>query len=423
LKAIQERYEPYLSLLLLELLSLSPILILLGNIVPPFPVKVHFIGFGLIFLLSLFFLALKAEKKWLIYLILLYGIYNFAIGEFHLKDFFDFFFGPMVLLCLFDILFNERLPPESTVKYQRRFYRLLWLPIIISTLQFFDIMPLTLWNATYINSSLIDGVWIPRPNGFLYHGSELAIILFFVALFQYFRSETSAFWTLLALILMAAMTYYKAITLSIFLLLLYFLAFINRGKLSQFSIISKKRLFAYGGLILFIAFIAAYLIFSTIYKHTGYYLPQQLLTGRGAIWNIYSDAIKDFAVHEYLLGNGIGSTYALFREYATPENYWPLSIYPKLKFAPDGHNALLNVFINTGILGLLFFAFLFKMVHTQIKRWPHYRKRHRYFYFAFFILPIISIGITIPIYDMAIFWCCLGFLLLEWRKFASSIDQ
>jgi len=86
-----------LVILFLELLSLSPIFMILGNIIPPFPMKVHFITFGLTFLLVCFFILQYQSKKWIIYIALLYFFLQFFLSGFHFKEFVDFFFWAFCL--------------------------------------------------------------------------------------------------------------------------------------------------------------------------------------------------------------------------------------------------------------------------------------------------------------------------------------
>src|SRR5690606_16737495 len=113
----------------------------------PFPLKVHFITFGITFLLICLFLAQYQSKKWVLYFTLFYLVLQFFLNGFHFKDFIDFFFGPFVFLSLIDLLFNNRVEKATLWKYQKRFFKLLWIPMLISFLQFLELLPLTFWNA------------------------------------------------------------------------------------------------------------------------------------------------------------------------------------------------------------------------------------------------------------------------------------
>lgn len=408
------------QLIFLELISLAPLFILIGNVVPPVSIysivtlKIHFIAFGLIFLCSVWILTTQASKKWILYVAVAYLLIQFTLEYWDLKSWIDFFFGPFVLVILMDLLVNKRLPITLLKKYERRFYYSLWVPISIAILQFFEILPLTFWNATYVNEALVGGIYIPRPNGFLYHGSELSVILCYMAIFQIFRKERESFWMLLLLLFVCLATYFKAIFACVAVLFLYYLLFINRGALSRFQVISKARIFWYGGILSLIGvfFILRYL--SVVHHYTGYYFPPQLLTGRGSIWNIYLEGIKDFSVWNYLIGNGMGSAFEIFRNYASAETFYPLTISKKLYVVYDTHNAVLSIFINSGILGILFISLIFKMMYTQIIRWKPSAKWNKKVYIAVLIIPIMTIGITINFYEMAIIWPCIGFVFYRW---------
>lgn len=383
--------------------------------------KIHFIGLGLIFLISLYILASNASKKWILYLSAFYAILQFFLDKANFKDWIDFFFGPFVILIMLDLLVNEKLPRALLMKYEKRFYQLLWVPIGIGVLQFFEILPLTFWNATYINSTKIGNVYIPRPNGFLYHGSELSIIICFVTLFQYFRKEANSFWTLLFMIAASIATYYKAIVICTLLLFFYYLAFVNKGPLSTYRLISKKRIIWYGGLIAILISTFLFQYFSKVYEYTGFLFPPQMLTGRGGIWNIYLEGVKDFNWWNYLFGSGMGSGQEIFREYASSETFYPLRIKKKLEVVYNSHNAILSIFVNAGIIGIGLFILLFKIIFNQIAQWKPDPKWNKTVYVAVFIIPLFSIGITIIIYEMAIIWPCIGFLLYRWKNYTDSL--
>ena len=309
-------------------------------------------------------------------------------------------------------------------RYKRRFYRLIFISVSIAVLQFFEVLPFTFWNATYINYHYRDGVGIPRPNGFLYHGSELSVIICFLTLFQYFRKETESFWMMVMLIAIALTTYYKAMLGCVTLLFLFYLTFVNRGMLSRFRVLSKKRIFAYGSVVLIVFGVFVFQLLKTVYYYTGYYFPSQLLTGRGAIWNIYLDAIKDYSFWNYLFGSGMGSGPHLFYEYANAETWYWLRGRPKLPIdAYQPHNTVLSVFVNSGIIGIAFIFFLFRMIFNQVKSWKPSVKWNKTVFIAVFILPLLTIGITISIYQKAIFWPCLGFLFYKWSFYTDHENR
>ncbi|MAC96407.1 MAG: hypothetical protein CMC96_13005 [Flavobacteriales bacterium] len=381
---------------------------ILGNVVPPFPLKVHFITFGITFLLICLFLAQYQSKKWILYFTLFYFVLQLFLNGFHLKDFIDFFFGPFVFLSLIDLLFNNRLEKATLWKYQKRFFMLLWIPMLISFLQFIELFPLTFWNATYINYSEVNGALTPRANGFLYHGSELSVIIFFVAVKQFIRKSKYFFVISIFILVIAYGTYYKALTITILLLIIYYYTVVNPLKLFKWT----NRLFRKDKILYLITFLLSLVgltlvVYKTQIQSTKELFSPQLLTGRGAIWNVYLQAVSNFSFWEYFFGAGIGSESTLFQKSATPELYFPLKVNPNTDLTPDAHNAIFTLFLNAGILGILFYFLLFKIIYTKIAQNLYLKK----LVFPLFIMYILPIGITITLYKKAVLWIALGFLL------------
>ncbi len=416
--------ENYLDLIFLELLSFAPLFILLGNVVPPFPIKLHYIGLGLIFLVSFARLLLSVKNKWYAYVILAYLIAQGVQQYWDVKSMIDFFFGPLVLLNMLDLVYRKQFSVSTLRKYTIRFISFVWIPISISFLQYLGIIPFTFWNATFINSTIdAFGNDIYRPNGFLYHGSELSILICFLGLFQFFKKEKKAFWTLLFLILVAYATYFKAIVGCMALLFVYYLGFINKGGLSKYRIISKPFLIFFGSILsVGLISLAAYYL-QLVKAKTGYYFPPQMLTGRGSIWNIYSDAINDYSLFDTIFGAGLGSSSSLFKEYATPRNFYPLVNNPDSTIAYLPHNAFLNIFIDAGLLGISALAMLFYLIKNQTNKWWPNKKWNNRMLIGIVFVPLITIGITIGVFDMAIYWCCLCMLLLRWHIFSEQMTD
>lgn len=410
--------ERTLMILFMELMCLTPLFIILGNIVPPAPIKIHFIALGIIFCIAIAILALHPKKKWVLYLILGVGLLQFLMPFPSIKDTVDLMFGPVVLFILLDILFNQRLEKQALERYKRKFYNYLWIPVLIGVLQAFDIMPITFWNADYINWAYFDGYKLPRPNGFLYHGSELSIIIFFLALAQFFRKGSGSFWMLLVFVAIAKLTLYKALFASIIVLFLYYLFLVN-PTIKQMKLLSRKQLIAYVSVIAVASVGVLVVFFQSVHQQTGYYFPPQLLTGRGSIWNIYSDAIREYSVWNYLFGTGMGSGQELFKVYASPDNYYLLRVSPVLNEAYDAHNAILSLFVNMGLAGIGFFIWGFRFIYRKVKTWQSDLDNGKLF-FALAVIPVFTIGITIPIFDMAIYWPCIGFLIYRWYFYSEE---
>ncbi len=373
---------------------------------------------GIIFLCALVLLFESKYRESVFILSAILIASQFVLNFWDIKNIIDFLFGPFVLIILFDLLINKKVPELMLLKYQKRFYYLLWLPIGIGVLQYFDLLPITFWNASYVNYSYSGEVPIPRPNGFLYHGSELSIIICFVALFQFFNKNKVGFLLFIAIILIAYTTYFKAILGCVLALFFVYLLFKSKKIRQMLSGISDKIIIVsslFFGLMVVIA-TAYYLNLS--YKNTGYFFDPQLMTGRGAIWNIYTDAISDYSILNYMFGSGIGSGPELFTTYASAKNYYILSIGLPLEVAYDAHNAILSLFVNSGFFGLVSFIFLGIFIFKNVIKWQNDARRNKYLFFVFMLIPIFTIGITIPLFDMAIIWPCLGFLLIKWKCYS-----
>lgn len=410
-------------LFFLELISIAPLIIILGNVVPFWPLKLHHIGFGLTFLCSVWILIQDPNKKWLIYFAFFYCILQFTFEHFYLKNLIDYFFGPFVIVVMIDLLVNKKIPQSLLKKYTNRFSILLWLPITIAIFQFFALLPLTFWDANYVNSANINGEHIPRPNGLLYHGSELAIIICFTTLFQYFKEEARSFWILILMVFISIITYYKAIVGCTLLLLLFYLTFVNRGNLSRYKLVSKSKIIWYSSIAFVIAAIFVVQFIYTVYSHTGYPFPNEMLTGRGGIWNVYLEGIyKSYSPWNYLFGSGMGSGLDIFKTYATKTTFYPLNLSPELKSIPHSHNALLSIFINSGFVGVLFHLFLFKTIYSQVKQWKPSPKWNKTVFAAVFFIPCLTIGVTIILFETAIIWPCIGFLFYKWNNYTNSIN-
>ena len=411
----------YLDLIFLELLSFAPLFILLGNVVPPFPIKLHYVGLGLIFLVSFIRLLLSEKNKWYAYVIFAYLVAQGIQNSWDIKSMIDFFFGPLVLLNILELIYRKQFSVSTLRKYTKRFISFVWIPVGISFLQYLGIMPFTFWNATFINSTPdAFGNDIFRPNGFLYHGSELSILICFLGLFQFFKKEKEAFWNLLFLILVAYATYFKAIVGCMMLLFVYYLGFINKGGLSNYRIISKSFLIFFGSIASIGVISLVLYYFYAVKLQTGYYFPPQMLTGRGSIWNIYSDAISDYSVFDTIFGAGLGSSTSLFTAYATPKNFYPLVVNPNSTIAYLPHNAFLNIFIDAGLVGIGVLISLFYSIKKQAAKWWPSKKWNVRILIGIVFIPLITIGITIGVFDMAIYWCCLSMLLVRWYIFSEQ---
>jgi len=408
-----------ISTLFLEVLSYTPVIIILGNIVPPIPIKVHFLAFGIVFLCALYLLMESQYKLVTFILASTLVVSQFLLNYWDIKNIIDFLFGPLILLTFVDLLINKKIEEVVLLKYQRRFYYLLWIPITIAVLQYLSIFPPTIWNADYVNYAYVNDIAIPRPNGFLYHGSELSIVICFAALFQFFNVKRIGLILFLVILIVAYTTYFKAIVGCILGLFFVFILLQIKPLIKIIRRFSDKVIGI--SVLIFTCILSTglfYFLYQT-YQKTGYFFDPQLMTGRGSIWNIFTDAIREYSIFNYLFGSGIGSGPHIFETYASAKNYYILSVGQPLDVAYDAHNAVLSLFVNSGLFGLLSLAVLFRLIFKQVKMWQSGARRNKYILIGFFGIILLTIGVTIPLFDMAVIWPCIGFLLIKWKSVLS----
>ena len=402
------------SIIFLELASVSPLLIMLGNLLPPVGLKIHYYFFGLLFLLSILWVAASASKKWLMYAMLFYLAIQFTFQHWDIKSFVDFFFGPFALTVLLDILWKNELDKETKKRYLNRFIVMAAIPTSIAVLQFFGLLPLRFLEAQYVNEIIKDGVRIGRPNGFLYHGSELCIIIFFLAAMQTFERPRRALFGLAVMLGCAISTRFKSITATLLILIGYYLLYLSQGAFYHLRIMSRKRLLSYGFVAAGILTWVAYDYSKMVYSYTQSWFVPTFLNGRGSIWNIYIEGIKDYTWWNYLFGSGVGSEFSIFNSYATPKLFWPLTVDPVLHVSYGTHNSVLGIFISTGLVGLAFIFFYFFVIYQDAKRYLQ-SKQIKLKFMALTILPVFTFGITIPVFEMAIYWTLFGFTMYYWH--------
>lgn len=411
-KPIQKRLSP---LLFLSLGSYAPLFLIIGNVTPPLFVKAHHIALGLLFLISFYYFASVPSKKWIIYVFLLFLGLQFFKTKFDIKHLIDFFFGPFCLATVLSILINENFSIRTLSKHRNIFLICASIPLIIAILQSLGLFPLTFWNAQYINFTQVDNEHIPRPNGLLYHGNELSVLICFFATLLLFHRKKKTVLFYVILIITAYLTYYKVIVGTVTLLLFYYLTFVNTGILNQFYLMKRYKIPSYIALSILFSLTIGFILISKNLTTIGFFFQPDTLTGRGAIWNVYFDSIKTFSFTDYIFGAGIGSWEILFIEFATPTNWSRLGSNDHLTRPIHPHNGLLSLFLHSGIIGISFIIFLYKMAYTEITTWSKTVRLRNSLFGGVFVLPCFTIGITITIYDMAIYWICLSFLLIEWK--------
>ena len=174
--------DVFLDLLFLELICYTPAAIILGNIFSPIAgLKVHWIYIGIIFVLSILLLV-KYNRAVSLGFVILGSLFfqGFNSIDFSIKEFIDFISGPFLLIAVVDTACYSNISIDSFIYYKDKFIAISMVPIFISVLQYFDFLPLEFMNASYVNVTIFGSEKIERVNGFLYHGVELAVLIFFV---------------------------------------------------------------------------------------------------------------------------------------------------------------------------------------------------------------------------------------------------
>lgn len=402
------------ALAFLDIISFAPVLMMLGNILPPLVLKVHQVAFGLAFVFAI--LTLSFFKKGQIYLliVLAFNVAQLLMNQtLHAVEVFDFFFGPSVLFTLIMILQNDMLTREELRMRRKWFFSAALLPVIIASLQYFGIIPLTFLNATYVNDVLVDGKLLDRINGFFYHGNELVVLSFFLFMnLAYGKSNSRAFLWLSTLLGFAILTRYKSLMATSAALLIYYVFTINRfgGRLLKTI---PKWVFVTAATAIAVAIISfVYLHIRDNYRLFGMPFQRTLLTGRGGIWTVYFASVADFSFWQHLFGGGIGSEGDQFASHVTAAAFYPKEMDPNSTIRPHPHNPWLGYYVNAGLLGILYMVYMLNKWMKQFRENKHVSLERAYA-FAVLILPFLTFGVTIYITDMAIYWICLGFTLIN----------
>jgi len=387
---------------------------ILGNILPPIPIKVHQFGFGIALIFGLFILSFFRNGHWLTLGSVVFLAIQFSLGM-HINpiEVFDFLFGPTMLMSVAVIMENQLLSREELRSARKRFFTLAFVPLTIACLQYFDLLPIKFLNATYVNHSSTKGTHIERINGFFYHGNELVVLSYFLALNMAFgKSSGRAIFWLIMLILFSIMTLYKSLIVTSIIILGYFVLVLNK---KVASMLSRIPTWSYLLMLCSVLIGAGYFLAQFIQSNYIFYgLPfkREMLTGRGGIWTVYLYAIEDFTWFQHFFGAGIGSEPIVFGEHMTPKAFYPMQANPKTTIRPHPHNPWLGYYINAGWVGILFLIALLKLCYTQYKKLKT-GSLEIAFALAFLVLPFLSFGVTIYITEMAVYWICLAFTLIN----------
>lgn len=402
------------ELILLELLCYVPIAIILGNILPPVgPLKIHWMYIGVVFLFTLLSLAKNIRAHDLLLLIVIFGILQYFVGiTFSLSAFVDFVSGPLLFIAIVNVCVMDKVDLRQLRRYRRKILLGFSVPILIAFLQLVKVLPLAFMNATYVNVTIYGSEIIERVNGFLFHGIELAIIIFyfFVAI-GLLGSHLKMYFLLAAMIFFEFITIIKSGILTAILFTGFFAYFVDQ-RLRSFKSIAIACIFIFG-------FSYIYILIPDIkeqrltFDKNSFKFEDQLFTGRGFIWNTYIRGIKDFTLPQILFGGGYGSAPVIFTDHL-------IGNVAQREWAPGPHNQLLELFVNGGLFAIwLITVILIKQYKKLMAIFSEHKAIFTKYYLGIILIPLFAMGVTAPIMSMYIYWCGLSAVILSLKlKFA-----
>lgn len=408
-----------IELILLELVCYVPIAIILGNILPAVgPFKIHWMYIGVVFLFTLLSLVKSFHSHSLLLLIVLFALIQYFVSiTFSLPAFIDFISGPLLFIALVNICTSEKITDTQLRKYRKKILYGFSLPILISFLQLLKILPLAFLNATYVNVTVYGTEIIERVNGFLFHGIELAIIIFYFFIsVGILRSYFQMYFLLAAMIFFEFITIIKSGILTAILFTGFFSYFIDQ-RLRSFKSIAIACIVIFG-------FSYVYILIPDLKEQRFTFdddtvrFEDQLFTGRGFIWNTYIRGIRDFTSSQILFGAGYGSAPELFTNNLTG------SIAHR-EWAPGPHNQLLELFVNGGLFAIWLMAAIFIKQYKKLTAvFSKHKSLFTKYYLGVILIPMFAMGITAPIMSMYIYWCGLGTVILSLKlKFSETVDD
>ena len=170
------------ELILLELLSYVPLVLILGNILPPIGnIKLHWLYLGVLFLNTLvLLLQSKRSVAFLFLIFLLLPIHILVSLGFSVGEFIDFIAGPLLLIAVVKIVTKDRLDLNRVRHFRTKLLFSFSVPVFIAFFQYIRLLPLEFLNARYVNATIFGSEVVERVNGYLFHGIELAVIIFFL---------------------------------------------------------------------------------------------------------------------------------------------------------------------------------------------------------------------------------------------------
>lgn len=396
------------EILLLELLCYVPIAIICGNILPPVGfLKIHWIYIGVVFILTFLVLGKNRQYNLLLIIIFLFAlIQSFTSIKFSVPDYIDFISGPLLFIAIVNICVSDKIDLHRLRRYRKKLLIGFAVPIAIAFLQLVKILPLEFLNATYVNVTIYGNEVLERVNGFLFHGIELAIIIFFFFVnIGLLTTHLKMYSVLGVMIFFEFITIIKTGIITAILYAGYFSYFIDNQLRSFKSIII--------GCLLIFGFSYIYILIPDIQEQRFTFdertlkFEDQLFTGRGFIWNTYIRGIKDFSFLQVLFGAGYGSAPIIFRENL-------IGNVAQLTWSPGPHNQLLELFVNGGLFAIWFIIFVLRKQYKKLSaifamNQPMFYK----YYLGIVLIPLMAMGLTAPIMSMYVYWCGLSTVIIS----------
>lgn len=370
-------------------------------------------AFGAAFLIALQVLSFyKTGQSFLLVCFSIVGIQLISGRLFLPAAYLDFFFGPVILMSVILMLRSDVLNQKIMLRLKWQFIIAALIPIIIASLQYFDLAPYKFLNSTYVNYTKIDGTWVPRISGFFYHGNELVTLSFFIALIAVFGSRANkGLLVMLALVCFAVLTRYKSFIATSAICFMVYAIFMNKAGAQFLQRVTRKQFVQFGWLFISLAICGVVLFMYLNIQEMGVPFKKEMLTGRGGIWGVYYKALQSYHFDQHLIGPGIGTAKVQFAFHATPEQYYPLRLKPDLDVWPHPHNPWLGAYVNAGVCGIMLLFYTLNQWSKTYFSKPRIGAENA-FGFAAIALPFLTFGVTIYVTQMAIFWICLSFVLI-----------
>ncbi len=399
--------------------AITPLVLVLGNIMPSIgPFKLHWYFNG-ITLLSIFISMALYIKKWIYPAILLaiFIVLNIAFSiRLNIGETINTLGGP-ILFSYFILLLKNECLLRGQDKILYIFIACSLIPLIIALFQFLNIIPLTIFAFTFINETKVNGIIVQRPNGFLFHASELANIAYFLFAIIIVKMPRKYFFLFFIIFFIFQLILVIKSAIGGFILLSFYLliAPIKFSKnLNRFLIVTSTLLIS-GIYLIFNDVINEALVAQFLSSKNEMIFNPDIFTGRGRMWTIFLIAIyHHFDLMHYLFGGGFGVSTYLFE--LGMEKTSVLWVY---KYIPHPHNELLNTFINGGVVLMSLYYFLFK---RAIKVLSTFNTTY-YSFIPILLIVFITAGLTVPIFDRFIFWICVSFLFITLKEKSTNIES